>query len=188
MSENNDRRPNWMKLNPQIDHFDPFEDIGILQDDEIRHTRYGVNICQQYLLFNKEILCEAVIKPDIYPIPNVPSWIYGMINLRGNIIPVFRIDNFLTDSETIEQKNKIVIVIGEGKNAVGLSIHALPVAMEIDEEKIDTISPPADTPGIFKNCINAAYEIDDKIWLEIDIHTVLSNINSGNNDEISDVA
>lgn len=178
MSENQDNRPSWMKLNPQIDHFDPFEDIGILQDDEISHARYGVKICQQNLLFDKTILCEAAIKSDIYPIPNVPSWIYGMINLRGNIIPVFRIDEFLTDSGAKEEKNNVVLVIGEGNNTVGLSIHALPVAIEIDEEKVNTISPPADTPEIFLDCINKAYEIDDKIWLEIDIHTVLSNINS----------
>ena len=65
MSENQDNRPSWMKLNPQIDHFDPFEDIGILQDDEISHARYGVKICQQNLLFDKTILCEAAIKSDI---------------------------------------------------------------------------------------------------------------------------
>ena len=178
MSEIRDIRPSWMKLNPQVDHFDPFEDIGILQDEEISHARYGINICQQNLLFDKTILCEAVIKSDIYPIPNVPPWIYGMINLRGNIIPVFGIDKFLTESETTEQKNNVVLVLGEGKNAVGLSIHALPIAIEIDEEKVDTIPLPTDTPEIFSECINAAYDIDDKIWLEIDIHTVLNNINS----------
>ncbi|MFT5426270.1 MAG: twitching motility protein PilI [Gammaproteobacteria bacterium] len=178
MSENQDIRPSWMKLNPQIDHFDPFENIGILQDDEIRHTRYGVNICQQNLLFDKTILCEVAIKSNIYPIPNVPSWIYGMINLRGNIIPVFRIDEFLSDSETTEAKNNVILVIGEGKNTVGLLINALPIAIEIDEVKVDTIPLPTDTPEIFSECINAAYDIDDKIWLEIDIHTVLGNINS----------
>ena len=41
------------------------EDIDILQDDEISHARYGVIICQQNLLFDKTILCEAAIKSDI---------------------------------------------------------------------------------------------------------------------------
>jgi twitching motility protein PilI len=179
MNENQDIRPGWMKLNPQIEHLDPFEDIGIMQSDEIKHTRYGVNICQQNLLFDKTILCEAAIKSNIYPIPNVPSWIHGMINLRGNIIPVFKIDEFLSDSETTEVKNNVVLVIGEGNNAVGLSIDALPVSIEIDEEKVTKISSPANTPEIFSECVNAAYDIDDKVWLEIAIHKVLSNINSG---------
>jgi len=178
MSENQDIRPSWMRLNPQIDHFDPFEDIGIMQNDEVIHTRYGIIIRNQNLLFDKTLLCEAVIKANIYPIPNVPSWIYGMINLRGNIIPVFRIDDLLTDDKTTGEKNNIVLVFGEGNNTVGLSIHELPVAVEIDEETVNKISPPDDTPEIFSNCINAAYDIDDKIWLEIDINTVLDNINS----------
>jgi len=177
MSENQDIRPSWMRLNPQIDHFDPFEDIGILQDDEVAHTRYGIKICKQNLLFDKTLLCEAAIKANVYPIPNVPSWIYGMINLRGNIIPVFRIDKFLTDGKTTEEENNVVLVIGEGNNTVGLSIHELPIAVEIDEETVKKILPPDDVPEIFSNCVNAAYDIDDKIWLEIDINTVLDNIN-----------
>ena len=185
MSKNQDMRPSWMRLNPQIDHFDPFEDIGIL-DDEIRHTRYGVNICEQNLLFEKTLLCEAAIKSKIYPVPNVPSWIYGMINFRGNIIPVFRINEFLTDSKASKAKNNVVLVIGEGNNAVSLSINELPVAVEIDEETINKISPPDDVPEIFSSCINAAYDIDEKIWLEIDINTVLSNINSKNRDDINE--
>jgi len=180
MKEDQNSRPSWMKLNPQLEYFDPFEDIGIMEDDVVSHIRYGINICKQNLLFDKTLLCEAAIKSDLYPIPNVPSWIYGMINLRGNIIPVFRIDEFLTDSESGEKQreNEIVLVIGEGNNSVGLSIHELPVAVEIDEDNVNTIPPPEDTPEIFSGCVNAAYDIDDKIWLEVDINTVLYNINS----------
>lgn len=178
MSENQDLRPSWMKLNPQIDHFDLFEGIGELQEDEVRHLRYGIKICDQNLLFDKTILCEASINTNVYPIPNVPSWINGMISLRGNLIPVFKIDKFLTDGKTTGNENKVVFIIGQGPNAVGLSISELPVSVEINEEEIDAISPPADTPEIFSDCVNTAYDIENKIWLEIDIDAVINNIQS----------
>lgn len=178
MSENQDLRPNWMKLNPEIDHFDPFEGIGELQEDEVRHLRYGINICDQNLLFDKTILCEASISTNVYPIPNVPSWINGMISLRGNLIPVFKIDKFLTDEKKIEDGNKVVFVVGQGPNAVGLSISELPVTVEINEEEVDAIPPPLDTPKIFSDCVNKAYDVDNKIWLEIDIDAVINNIQS----------
>ena len=178
MSENQDLRPNWMKLNPQIDHFDPFEGIGELQEDEVKHLRYGINICDQNLLFDKTILCEASINTNVYPIPNVPSWINGMISLRGNLIPVFKIDKFLTDGKETGNQNKVVFVIGQGANAVGLSISALPVSVEINEEEVDAIPAPVDTPEIFSDCVNTAYDIDNKIWLEIDIDAVINNIQS----------
>jgi twitching motility protein PilI len=178
MSENQDLRPNWMKLNPQIDHFDPFEGIGELQEDEVRHLRYGINICDQNLLFDKTILCEASINTTVYPIPNVPSWINGMISLRGNLIPVFKIDKFLTDGRETGNENKVVFVIGQGPNAVGLSISALPVTVEINEEEVDAIPPPVDTPEIFSDCVNTAYDVNNKIWLEIDIDAVINNIQS----------
>lgn len=178
MGGNLDNQPGWIKLNPQIDRFDPFEDIGIMENDEINHLRYGVNICNYNLLFNKKVLCEATMKANVYPIPNVSEWIQGMINLRGNIIPVFNIEAFLTKDQQLKKENNVVLVIGQGNNAVGLSIHELPVAVAIDEKNVETVSPPDNIPEVFIDCINVAYDVGDKIWLEIDIDTVLNNINS----------
>jgi twitching motility protein PilI len=175
MSESQDIRPNWMKLNPEIDHFDPFEGIGKLED-ELRHLRHGINIGNQSLLFNKSILCEVTINANVYPIPNIPPWLNGMINLRGNLIPVFTIDNFFTDVKKEDKGNNIVFVIGEGANAVGLLIDELPVAVEIDEENIASISPPDNTPEIISDAVTNAYEVDETIWLEIDIDTIIKNL------------
>lgn len=178
MSESQDIRPNWMKLNSEVDHFDPFEGIGKLEEDEVRHLRYGINISNQSLLFDKSILCEATINTNVYPIPNIPPWLNGMINLRGNLIPVFMIDNFLTDDKRENKGNKVVFVIGEGANAVGLLIDELPVAVEIDEENIESISPPDNTPEIFSDAVTNAYEVDETVWLEVDIGTVIKNLKS----------
>lgn len=183
MSELHDIRPNWMKLNPEIDHFDPFEGIGKLQENEVRHLRYGINVCEQNLLFDKAILCEATINKNVYPIPNVPSWLNGMINLRGNIIPVFTLDGFLAKDRETNINHKVVFVIGEGSSAVGVLINKLPTAVEIDEEKINAVPAPADTPEIFSDCVNVAYEVDGKFWLEIDINAVIENIKISNQDK-----
>ncbi len=177
MRDEHNIRPDWIKFNSQTDHFDPFQDIDIVQNDQIRHTRYGVNICQQNLLFGKTVLCEVTTKSTIYPIPNMPSWMSGMINLRGNIIPVFQIGEFLTDNKTTGAVSNLVFVIGKGNNAVGLLIHTLPITVEINEKKVCKIPLPPGTPEIFSECINTAYDIADEIWLEIDIHKVLGNIN-----------
>lgn len=184
MSEPQNIRTNWMKLNPGIDHFDPFEGLGKLED-EVRHLRYGINIGKQNLLFDKSILCEVTINTSVYPIPNVPLWLNGMINLRGNLIPVFKIDKFLAGDKETGKDNKIVFVIGQGSDAVGLLINELPVAVEINEENTESISPPDNTPEIFSDAINNAYEIDNIIWLEIDIDTVIKNLKSH---EITDLA
>ena len=185
MSESQDIRPSWMKLNPQIDHFNPFDSIDGLEEDKVRHLRYGINIGSQNLLFDKSILCEATINTNVYPIPNIPPWLNGMINLRGNLIPVFIIDNFITDDKKEDKKNKVVFIIGEGSNAVGLLIDDLPVAVEIDEENIESISPPDNTPEIFSDAITNAYEVDETVWLEIDIDTVIKNLKSHDSTDLT---
>ncbi len=173
-----------MKLNPAIDHFDPFKGIGKLQEDEVRHLRYGINICEHELMFDKTILCEATINKNVYPIPNMPSWLNGMMNLRGNLIPVFTLDGFLTDDSEASMQHKVVFVIGEGSSAVGLLISKLPTAVEIDEEKINAVPAPVDTPKVFSDAVNAAYEVDGKFWLEIDIEAVIHNIKTAHQGQV----
>ncbi len=174
MSESQDDHSQWMKVNPEI-HL--LEGLG-KEEDEVRHLRYGIIIGNQHLLFDKSILCEATINTTVYSIPNVSPWLSGMINLRGNLIPVFKIDKFLAEKKTSERENKVVFVIDEGIDAVGLLINELPVAVEIDEESTESIPHPDNVPEIFSDAISNTYEIDKIIWLEIDISIVIENLKS----------
>lgn len=178
MSESQNIQPSWMKLNPNIDHFDPFEGVNKLKEETVRNFRYGITIGSKNILFAKSIFCEVTTNTNIYPIPNVALWLNGMINLRGNLIPVFEIDSFLNDQGKSNKKKKVVFVIGVGVNAVGLLIHELPVTVEIDEENIEAIYAPENTPEIFSDAISNAYDINNKVWLEIDIDKVIENLKS----------
>ena len=47
---------------------------------------------------------------NIFPIPNAPSYISGIINLRGDVIPVFNLrDKFGLPSEPVTDATKLII-------------------------------------------------------------------------------
>lgn len=154
------------------------EGIPTLDESNVKHLRHGIDICNQNLLFDQSVLCEVALNIPVYPIPNMPPWLHGLINLRGDLVPTFNIDGFISEDTKTERENKnSVFVIGQGTDAIGLLIDKLPITLEIDEENAVLIDPPEHLPEIFSDGINKAYKIEQDIWLEIDIATIINNIN-----------
>ncbi|OFI06718.1 chemotaxis protein CheW [Clostridium acetireducens DSM 10703] len=76
---------------------------------------YGINIKEIYeVLRLKEIL--------ITEIPNVPKYVEGIINLRGNVIPLINLRAKLKlEKNIINKKNRVIIVNLKGKK-VGILV------------------------------------------------------------------
>ena len=147
-------------------------------EDVIKTFRYGINIGEQNLLFDKQILCETALDKEIYPIPNLPGWLHGIINLRGNLVPVFAINAFLSGNIQKNKKN-IIFVINKGADAIGLLIDKLPVTLEIDTaDSAIVMNTYEKTPEIFLGCINTVYKLGPDIWLEIDAKMLIENIHN----------
>ncbi|SMN12473.1 hypothetical protein SPBRAN_1128 [uncultured Candidatus Thioglobus sp.] len=155
----------------------PINTTGITEA-VVKNFRHGINIGEQNLLFDKNILCEVALNTEIHPIPNMPRWLHGVINLRGNLVPVFEINTFLTENVQRNKKN-IIFVINKGANAIGLLIDKLPVTLEIDETNEILLNTYEEkTPEIFSGCINKIYALNTDVWLEIDMQILIDNIHN----------
>lgn len=91
---------------------------------------YGVNIFDV-----KEII--AMMKTT--PVPKTPKFIKGVMNLRGNIIPVvdMRIKFDMKETEP-QMYTAIIIITIEGKN-IGFIVDKVEEVVNVDDENI---SPP----------------------------------------------
>ncbi len=73
---------------------------------------------------------------DITPLPGVPSHIPGIINLRGQILPVIELNKFFNLPETgINELNK-VIVLGIDSMEFGISADAVQGTQAVELEDI----------------------------------------------------
>jgi purine-binding chemotaxis protein CheW len=57
-----------------------------------------------------EGLAEIGPMPPITPLPNLPPWIHGIINQRGEIISVIDINMLFSSKSSAKMKNKIAIL------------------------------------------------------------------------------
>jgi purine-binding chemotaxis protein CheW len=94
---------------------------------------------------------EIIRMTEITPVPNAPSFVEGVINLRGQIIPVVDLrKRFNLNATEIDDDSRIVVVEIVG-NILGLIVDKVSEVLRIP---VDSISPP---PGIVANGIGSEY-------------------------------
>lgn len=123
-------------------------------EDEI----YGVNIFD---------VKEIIAMMNTTAVPKTPSYIKGVMNLRGNIIPVVDMRlKFDMDEKEPEMYTAIVIINIEGKN-IGFIVDKVEEVVTVDKENIS--APPEFGFTIDTKFINQMARIDEKVIMILDL-------------------
>ena len=73
---------------------------------------------------------------DITPVPKTPEHILGVMNLRGNIVPVVNLKKMLGLPNDEEKDQEFILIIDSAIGNIGLLIDQVVGAITIDEEEI----------------------------------------------------
>ena len=165
-----------------LDHFDPFQ--GFVDDEASLNIRYGFRLGNINFLLNEAAMSEIVTKPLIYPIPNTPSWIQGLINLRGILVPVFNIKKCIKQENKDDNKNHL-LVIDKGERAFATFIDSLPDSINVDEVELIDTSIPDELPDMLKTHVTTALKINNEVWLELDYDAFIKELTKDYSDNES---
>jgi chemotaxis signal transduction protein len=106
---------------------------------------------------------EVVIQAVIYPLPGVPFWFRGLLNQRGNLLPVFDVQQLL-DPDDQRQNRRTVLILEQGSEAVGMLIDGLPQAVILAQ----TLPHVPALPAVLAAHVPTAYTAHDTVWLDFD--------------------
>lgn len=120
---------------------------------------------------------EIIGYMDITAVPQTPPHIKGVINLRGQVIPVVDLrTNFGMDStEVTEQTCIIVVEIDQGERTynVGIIVDRVQEVLDIKAEQIE--APPQFGSSVDTEFILGMGKINDSVKILLDIDRVLVN-------------
>ena len=134
---------------------------GTLRAYEVAHLRYGVRVANLGLLVPAGIMSEVVEALPVHPMPNAATWFAGMVNLRGNLIPVFDLKTLLTGSGAGLQR---LLVLDRGERAAAIPIDELPKPVDVQQRS--TQVPPV--PSEIESYLRRSYLDDGEIWIDLD--------------------
>jgi twitching motility protein PilI len=134
---------------------------GTLSAYEVAHLRYGVRVANLGLLVPAGIISEVVEGLPVHPMPNAAAWFAGMVNLRGNLIPVFDLQTLLTGNGAGLQR---LLVLDRGERAAAIPIDELPKPVDMQQRSIQV--PPV--PAEIEPYVRRGYLDNAEIWVDLD--------------------
>lgn len=138
---------------------------------EVTGNRYCIDIMD---------IKEVVRESEITRLPDSPSFVEGIMNLRGIVIPILSLkkklglrDNGPAPAAGQQQGglHKLIIISVEGV-LIGLLVDTLDRVFSIDTELIQSADKFADT-GIDRAMIHGVVKTDEKLYLILDIKKIL---------------
>ena len=89
---------------------------------------YGINVMQ---------VQEVLRVTEIAPVPGAPSYVLGIVNLRGNVVTVIDTrKRFGLPSAEVDDASRIIVIESE-KQVVGILVDAVAEVVELRENEID---------------------------------------------------
>lgn len=137
-------------------------DIIQLVSFKLDKIEYGIDILSVH---------EILRIPEITRLPNAPEYIKGVINLRGNVIPVVDIRmRFGMPSAPVTELSRI-IVVEIGEKLVGLMVDNVYQVIRLSRSRID--EPHELIEGISTEFINGIGRLQDRLIVILRLDNIL---------------
>jgi len=122
---------------------------------------------------------EVIVKREFFRVPKVPDFTVGFINLRGEVVPCFDLQNILFGTKRGFESGVIdfaIMIRVSGKN-LGFVVDKVMKVMYVDETKIK-----GHIESIWKDVRFVKYfvEVSDSLMAVIDVESVLKYIDKIN--------
>lgn len=148
-----------------LNRYEPPEGfVSVSTEEKTGELRYGFRTADLSLLIHRGVGSEVVRMMPIATVPAGPAWLRGMINLRGNLIPVCDLARLLGQEVDVAKRDLMILVLDKGESAAGFIIDGHPHALT----SLRPLNQIPVLPDLLSRYVEAAYSIENEIWLEFD--------------------
>lgn len=125
---------------------------------------YGINVMQ---------VQEVLRHTEIAPVPGAPSYVLGIINLRGNVVTVIDTrQRFGLESALVNEQTRIVIIEAE-RQVVGILVDSVAEVVYLRQSEIET-APNIGTDESAK-FIQGVCNKNDELLILVDLDKMMTD-------------
>ena len=105
---------------------------------------------------------EILPMPDVTPVPGAQPWMLGVANIRGNLLPIVDLKQFLEGERTVLHESQRVLVVRQANGDVAVTIDELFGQRSfVDEQQVDAATV---AEGRYAHFIDRAYRLGEHPW------------------------
>jgi len=115
---------------------------------------------------------EVIRVREITWLPKAPSFVKGIINLRGDVIPIIDLrDKFGLEAKEATANTRVIVVEVDGK-LMGMIVDSASQVVRIPADQIDP--PPPVLGGFSQEFITGVGKMDDKLIILLNSDAILT--------------
>ena len=115
---------------------------------------------------------EVIRVREITRLPRAPSFVKGIINLRGDVIPIIDLrDRFGLERKEYTSMTRVIVVDVDGR-LVGMVVDAASQVVRVPADQIDP--PPPIVGGLSAEFIKGVGKLDERLIILLNIDRILS--------------
>lgn len=142
----------------------------------MNRTYLSFTICGDHYAVNVAKVLEVLQEEHITPVPNAPLYIRGIINFRGDVVPVFetRVRFNLADRDPNEAYNIIVLDVSEGADMfrLGAVVDKVKDVINIDDADIKPV--PTMSKDFNTDFLQGIYKLGNEFIMLLNIEKVFA--------------
>jgi len=163
---------------PQLPPFD------ILDDYERRSLAHVVGLPEQldapglwrgvgYRIGSKRLasgfdeVVEIMPMPQVTPVPGAQPWMLGVANVRGNLLPIVDLKQFLEGERTVLHEDQRVLIVRQPGGDVAVTIDELfgqRTFNEAQQQPPETLAQSVLAEGRYAHFVDRAYRLAEVSW------------------------
>lgn len=122
----------------------------------------GYRVGTRRLASTFDEVVEILPMPQITPVPGAQSWMLGVGNVRGSLLPIVDLKQFLEAERTVLHETQRVLIVRQPDGDVAVTIDELYGQRTFQEEQ--RIEPEALAEGRYGHFVERAYRFADQDW------------------------
>jgi twitching motility protein PilI len=116
-------------------------------------------------------ISEVLKLPKVAALPGVKSWVLGIANIRGRLIPVIDLHEFFDMTPTLPMAQWRVLVVDDGDLTAGLLVEqSLGIQHFLQESHEDV---PGDALGTLAPYVRGAFRHGGRVYYEAQIRSIV---------------
>ena len=136
-----------------------------------RHTLVVFELDGREFALPIEDIAEILHMVLVTPVPEVPPWVAGVVNLRGRVIPVVDLRTRLGIEPRPPQLNTPLLIAEQGTRKLGLIADAVRDVISLEDDALERPTEMATGEG-HADAMSAVAQVGDRLIVVLDLARV----------------
>ena len=127
----------------------------------------GYRIGARRMASNFDEVREILTLPQVTPVPGAQPWMLGLANVRGNLLPIVDLKQFLEGERTVLHESQRILLVRQPGGDVAVLIDELYGQRSFNEQHQipdDHLVDEHIAVGRYTHFIDRAYRLDEQPW------------------------